>query len=153
MSDDSDFTAPCNETKDGVRCIVQAHYVDGEPRPHDHRFPAVITREQIDLTETYGTIVERIPVGEGHELLVMADDCFRFAHDCDRSVRFPGGTLTLRVAPALQWGSHRPQGQQGHTIRVDDGFAGQHVVNVMPSIQCEDCGTHGFIHNGRWSAA
>src|SRR5690606_2758828 len=54
MADDSDFTAPCSETKDGVRCIVPAHFADGTPIEHEHRFPSVLTRDQIDLTETYG---------------------------------------------------------------------------------------------------
>jgi len=63
-----------------------------------------------DLTETYGTIVQRFPVGSGHELLVMADGCIRFAHWCDRHLRFPDSDLDLRIAPALQFGPQHPAG-------------------------------------------
>lgn len=153
MSDDRDLTVPCVETNDqGVRCIREAHLLDGEPVPHDHQFPALLSREQVDITESYGTIVQRVPVGSGHELLVMGDGCIRFAHDCDRHVRFPDRpVLPLRIAPALKFGSQRgTPGSPAHTVVVKQDAVRGTVLHVEPSILCEDCGTHGFVTNGLW---
>ena len=114
----------------------------------DHDIPG----KSADLTETYGTIVQRVPVGGGHELLIMADSCIRFAHWCDRHLRLPNSDMDLRIAPALQFGSHRPEGTTGHTVTVTDRL-GFPIINVEPSILCDDCGTHGFVRNGKWSDA
>lgn len=40
MTDDSDYTSPCNEVNShGDRCIVQAWHLNDEVQPHEHRFP------------------------------------------------------------------------------------------------------------------
>lgn len=153
MSDDSDFTAPCSETKDGVRCIVPAHFADDTLIEHEHNFPTRITSEQLDITDSYGVITARVGVGSGHELLVMRDGSIRFAHTCDRHVRFPNRpVIPIRIAPALQFGPHKILDGTGHVVTIRDRL-GFPVIDVDPSILCDDCGTHGFVRNGLWSDA
>lgn len=67
-------------------------------------------------------------------LLFYPDGTVRFMHRCDRGER--GVVL---CAPALA---------QGHTVT-----RGSRVgrPTVRPSILCPDCGTHGFVTDGRWS--
>jgi hypothetical protein len=43
----------------------------------------------------------------------------------------------LRIAPYLQ---------EGHLITAED----TPQITVNPSILCSDCGTHGFVREGRW---
>ena len=88
-------------------------------------------------------------VGEGNQrfvdadkaLLFYADGTVRFRHRCDRGER---GVIVC--APALQLDG-------GHTITTRDPIAEKVPVTVRPSIWCIDCGTHGFIENGRWRDA
>ena len=40
MADDSDFTAPCAEMRDGARCLVRSWFLDGVEVHHEHRFHA-----------------------------------------------------------------------------------------------------------------
>ena len=70
-------------------------------------------------------------------LLTYQDGTVRFEHRCDRGER---GTIIC--APALMLG-------QGHTLTRND--LGQPTVRA--SIACPDCGTHGFVTDGRWSDA
>jgi hypothetical protein len=63
----------------------------------------------------------------------------RFEHTCDRGTRG-----IIRCAPRLtninQPGGHQVTGpQDSPTVRA--------------SIMCDDCGTHGFITEGRWEPA
>lgn len=58
----------------------------------------------------------------------------RFAHRCDRGERG-----VIRCAPLLQ-----PE----HTVTSAE--AGP---TVSPSILCPDCGTHGFVRDGKWVQA
>ena len=85
-----------------------------------------------------------VPAGAVHEdhlgldmsLLTYADGVVRFRHLCDRGAR---GVIVC--APALQIGN-------GHTLtRREDGAA-----TVRASILCADCGTHGFVTDGRWES-
>lgn len=69
------------------------------------------------------------------ELLFYADGTVRFAHVCSRVDRG-----VIRCAPRLA---------PGHQV-IDRGPG---HVTVVPSILCDDCGTHGFITDGTWRAA
>lgn len=71
-------------------------------------------------------------LGPTYRVLFYADGTARFEHRCDRGER---GVVIC--APALQLG-------HGHTITSNDS------LTITPSILCPDCGTHGFITNGRW---
>lgn len=77
-----------------------------------------------------------IEVGSGIVVLVDGDE-YRVQHDCDRGER---GRFT--TAPALRVGKYGP----GHTIVCAD------PLTVEPSIQCPDCGLHGFITDGVWKS-
>jgi hypothetical protein len=57
-----------------------------------------------------------------------------FAHRCDRAERG-----TIMCAPRLD--------ATGHHIDATD------PLTVSPSILCRDCGTHGFVRDGKWVAA
>lgn len=61
------------------------------------------------------------------------DGSARFAHRCDR-----GDRGVIWCAPLLS--SHM----------IDKAASG---LTVTPSVLCSDCGTHGFITNGRWVQA
>lgn len=81
--------------------------------------------------------------GEPYRLLIYPDDSVRFEHRCDRGER---GVIIC--APALQIGN-------GHALTwAPNNYPGYEglfdVATVTPSISCPDCGTHGFITNGRW---
>lgn len=67
-------------------------------------------------------------------LLTYPDRTIRFQHRCDRG---PRGIIIC--APALQIGN-------GHTLTrgIDD------QPTVVASIACPDCGTHGYVTDGRW---
>ena len=81
-----------------------------------------------------------------HRLLTYADGTVRFEHRCDRGER---GTIIC--APALQIGNGHSL-TYGTCVRPD--CQGTHdAPTVTPSILCPDCGTHGFITNGRWADA
>lgn len=60
----------------------------------------------------------------------------RFEHVCDRGER---GVIVC--APALQIGN-------GHTLTGTDKG-----LTVRASIDCPDCGTHGFVTEGKWTDA
>lgn len=75
-------------------------------------------------------------------LLFYADGTVRFEHKCDR-----GDRGLVVCAPALQLDG-------GHTITTRDPVVDRGTpITVTPSILCPDCGTHGFVRNGRWVAA
>lgn len=78
-----------------------------------------------------------IPRGDrtNYRVLTYPDGTHRFEHLCDRGAR---GVVI--AAPALQLGA-------GHTIVNAD------PLTILPSILCLDCGTHGFIQDGRWLPA
>lgn len=77
--------------------------------------------------------------GPSYRLLFYPDPAeVRFEHTCDRAHRNAG---VIVCAPLLsnvnQPGGHQVTGpQERPTVRA--------------SILCEDCGTHGFITDGRW---
>lgn len=74
--------------------------------------------------------------GPAYRLLGYPDGTVRFEHRCDRSER---GVIIC--APALQIGN-------GHTLTRDE----QGHPTVRASILCPDCGTHGFVTEGRWTS-
>jgi hypothetical protein len=76
-------------------------------------------------------------LGPPYRLLSYPDGAVRFEHRCDRGER---GVIIC--APALQIGN-------GHTLTRNE--TGQPTVRA--SILCPDCGTHGFITDGRWADA
>lgn len=69
--------------------------------------------------------------GPTYRVLFYADGTARFEHRCERP------HITTVCAPALRLDG-------GHRIVQDD------PLTIEPSILCPDCGTHGFIRNGRW---
>lgn len=76
-------------------------------------------------------------LGPTYRLLTYEDGAVRFEHRCDRGER---GTIIC--APALQIG-------QGHTLTC----GGDGRPTVRASISCPDCGTHGWVTDGRWADA
>ena len=70
-----------------------------------------------------------------YRVLIYGDGTHRFEHPCDRGER---GVVI--AAPALRL-------DDGHTIVNRD------PLTISPSILCPDCGTHGFIREGRWVPA
>lgn len=72
-------------------------------------------------------------LGPTYRVLFYPDGSARFEHRCDRGER---GTIIC--APLLQLASG------GHRIVQDD------PLTIEPSILCADCGTHGFVTEGRW---
>lgn len=72
--------------------------------------------------------------GPSYRVLFYPDGRARFEHRCDR-----GDRGTVVCAPALQLGD-------GHEIVQLE------PLTIRPSILCPDCGTHGFITDGRWAA-
>ena len=85
-------------------------------------------------------------LGPVYRLLTYSNGTVRFEHRCDRGAR---GVIIC--APALRIGS-------GHSITYSPckrpACRGTHdVPTVRPSISCPDCGTHGFITDGRWADA
>lgn len=78
----------------------------------------------------------RNPGGPNYRVLFYPDGSARFEHRCDRGDQF----ATVICAPALQLDG-------GHAIITRE------PLTVTPSILCPDCGTHGFIQNGRWLPA
>lgn len=73
------------------------------------------------------------PGGPTYRLLYYPDGQVAFEHRCDR-----GDRGVVICAPMLRLGA-------GHSITQED------PVTISPSILCPDCGTHGFIQNGRWT--
>lgn len=69
-----------------------------------------------------------------HALLTYPDGTIRFEHTCDRG---PRGVIVC--APSLRIGN-------GHTLTRDE----ERRPTVRASVLCEDCGTHGFVTDGRW---
>ncbi len=79
--------------------------------------------------------------GPAYRLLFWSDTKVGFEHKCDR-----GDRGVIICAPLLT--DH----QVTQAPCVD--CSGLHTVpTVTPSILCPDCGTHGFIRNGRWEPA
>lgn len=72
------------------------------------------------------------PNGLSYRVLFYEDSTARFEHRCDR-----GDRGVVICAPAMQL-------DNGHTILQAD------PLTISPSILCPDCGTHGFIRDGRW---
>lgn len=72
------------------------------------------------------------PTGDDYRVLFYEDGTARFEHRCDR-----GDRGVVICAPALQLDG-------GHRIVRDS------PLTIEPSISCPDCGTHGFIREGRW---
>lgn len=70
-----------------------------------------------------------------YRVLTYADGVARFEHRCNRGER---GTVVC--APAL-----RLSEPDGHRITQTA------PLTIEPSILCPDCGTHGFIREGRWT--
>lgn len=73
-------------------------------------------------------------LGPDYRLLFYPDDSVGFEHRCDR-----GDRGVIICAPRL-----KPE----HTVTQADA-----KTTVSPSILCPDCGTHGFVRDGRWVAA
>lgn len=75
--------------------------------------------------------------GPSYRLLFYSDTEIRFEHTCDRGER---GVIVC--APMLtdvnQPGGHQVTGPRERPT-------------VYPSVLCPDCGTHGFITDGRWA--
>ena len=78
------------------------------------------------------------PGGPTYRLLTYPDGMVRFEHRCNRGAR---GTIIS--APALDPSHVITRGEVTRDSR-------RGVPTVTPSILCPDCGTHGFITNGRW---
>jgi hypothetical protein len=76
--------------------------------------------------------VRAVKVDADKSVLFYPDGTVRFGHRCDR-----GDRGIVDCAPALQIG-------HGHTVTQDD------PVTIVASILCEDCGTHGWVTDGRW---
>jgi hypothetical protein len=72
-------------------------------------------------------------------LLWYADGTVRFRHTC-ATVEIDGVQRDKVIAPALTVPGHVVSGSE-------------HAPTVNPSILCPDCGTHGFIEQGRWRSA
>lgn len=68
--------------------------------------------------------------GPTYRILFYDDGTARFEHRCDRGER---GVIIC--APLLD--------PTGHHIDHE-------AKTITPSILCSDCGTHGFVTNGRW---
>lgn len=88
--------------------------------------------------------VKAIPVRgiwDVYRVLVYFGGVYRFEHKCKGWTEEDGTVVTKVCAPALQLDNG------GHRIESDD------PLTVSPSILCPDCGTHGFIRNGRWVEA
>lgn len=73
----------------------------------------------------------------GAALLTYADGSVAFRHLCDRGER---GVIV--ASPLLRIGA-------GHTLTRDE----QDRPTVDPSVQCGDCGAHGWVKAGRWTTA
>lgn len=71
--------------------------------------------------------------GDNYRVMWYPDGSARFEHRCDRGER---GVVVC--APLLS---------DQHTIEQ------RQPLTIAPSILCSDCGTHGFIRNGRWVPA
>lgn len=74
-------------------------------------------------------------------LLEYDSKVIRFQHVCDR-----GDRGVIICAPKLD---------ARHHVSLDLGahYAGPIELSVSPSIQCPDCGTHGFIERNVWRSA
>ena len=82
------------------------------------------------------------PAGASYRLLFYTHTDIGFEHRCDRGER---GVIIC--APKLT-NVGEPGGHQV-TWTIND--AGRKVPTVRASVLCPDCGTHGFITEGRWS--
>lgn len=79
--------------------------------------------------------------GPSYRLLFWSDGRVGFEHKCDR-----GDAGVIVCAPLLT--AHQI------TDHPCEKCSGLHTVpTVRPSILCPDCGTHGFITDGRWATA
>lgn len=77
--------------------------------------------------------------GPPYWLLFYSDTDVRFGHQCDRGKRG-----IIECAPRLT-NVNQPGGHQVTGSRE--------CPTVRASIVCEDCGTHGFITEGKWAYA
>lgn len=90
------------------------------------------------------------PGGPTYRLLYYPDGSVRFEHRCDRGER---GVIIC--APALCIGPWAGTPAGTHTLTRNDRRT--HACpdgepTVRASVLCPDCGTHGFITDGRWSS-
>lgn len=79
-----------------------------------------------------GEHVRRVDLDAHRAIVFPGDGSVLFRHVCDRGAR---GVIICQ--PALQIG-------QGHTVVTED------PLTIVASILCPDCGTHGFVTDGRW---
>ena len=97
-----------------------------------------------------GYYAERVIDGgwpERHmKLLFYPDGLVRFQHLCDRGKR---GVIVC--APHLSPGHVITPAFEQPYPSVPHGSYVPLRLTVTPSILCTDCGTHGFITDGRWS--
>ena len=107
--------------------------IDGERRVldrlADENFPNLVQEGWQD-----STFIPHL-AGPSYRILWYPNGTARFEHLCDRGER---GVVVC--APALQLDG-------GHFIQQRE------PLTITPSILCPDCGTHGFITNGRWVKA
>ena len=75
-------------------------------------------------------------LGPSYRIVWFADGGAGFEHRCDRGDR---GTVICAPRLQLEDGGHR--------------ITSREPLTIEPSIHCPDCGTHGFIRNGRWVPA
>lgn len=76
-----------------------------------------------------------------YQLVFWSDTRVGFKHRCDRGER---GIIVC--APLLK----DVDMPGGHHITWSMNAIGEMRPTVTPSIMCPDCGTHGFVRNGRW---
>lgn len=90
-----------------------------------------------------GTVPDLTPIGWDTSVLIEGSQHWivsypggyeRFRHLCDR-----GDRGVIICAPTLS---------PGHQVTREAG-----TVSISPSILCPDCGTHGFVRDGRWVPA
>lgn len=95
----------------------------------------------VDVSEAHLVVREEIVSDEPRlSLLFYASGVVRFRHTCDRGAR---GVI---ICAPLLTRLNQPGGHQ-----IESAEPGH--VTVSPSILCDDCGTHGFVRDGKWVAA
>lgn len=107
----------------GKRGIVKVSYT---PDSDTTKFPELYDHDYID----------KVFVGEDIHLLIYRGGTVRVRHICKRK----RDQATVIVAPQLQLDNG------GHRIVQKDPYT------ISPSIECGDCGLHGFIREGKWES-
>jgi len=100
------------------------------------RTPVCVFPEEWERSE----IIQNLG-GPCYHLLFWSDSDIGFEHRCDR-----GESGVVICAPRLQIGDW-------HTLTWTNAPDGRERPTVRSSISCPDCGTHGFITEGRWTDA